>query len=106
MLKNNFQKAYRTTRLTGSILSEAGGSMLRSSIDTAKEITKLYRNAGSKAFSVGKDVVRQTVRLTLDNQKELLKTSGDALKEVAKNIKADHAVEQPEELTIDDVLKS
>ncbi|MEL6391967.1 MAG: hypothetical protein AAFY36_13355 [Bacteroidota bacterium] len=106
MLKNNIQKAYRTTKLTGTILGEAGGSMLRSSIDTAKEITKLYQNAGYKAFTFGKGMVRETVKLTLANQKELLKTSGTALREVVKNFKADDAAEeQQEELTIDDVLK-
>ena len=102
---NNIQKAYNTTKKTNAILSEAGGMMIKTSIQTAKEIVKLYREAGVKAFSFGKGMVQKTVQLTLDNHKELVKTSTDALKEVAQSLQErEPKVEEERELTIDDVL--
>ncbi|MEM6631309.1 MAG: hypothetical protein AAF694_16630 [Bacteroidota bacterium] len=106
MLKNNIQKAYNATKTGNAILSEAGGVMLKSSIQTAKEIAKLYQDAGIKAFSFGKGVVKKTVELTLENQKEILKTSSKALKEVAQSLREQESkTEKKEELTIDDLLK-
>ncbi len=107
MLKNNIRKAYRTTKKANAILSEAGGVMLKSSFQTAKEIAKLYQNAGFKAFSFGKGMVKETVKLAIANQKELLKTSGQALKEVAQSLRErePEVEEEKKELTIDDILK-
>lgn len=102
---NTIQKAYNTTKKANAILSEAGGIMIKTSIQTAKEIVKLYQDAGVKAFSVGKGMVKKTVQLTVDNHKELIKTSTDALKEVAQSLKEQEpVVEEEKELTIDDVL--
>ncbi len=106
MLKNNLKKAYKTTKTANAILTEAGGVMLKSSLHTAKEIAKLYKDAGSKVFSSGKVMVKKTVQLTLANQKELLKTSSHALKEVAQTLReVEPKSEEKEEMTIDDVLK-
>ena len=102
---NNFRKAYKTTKAANAILTEAGGIMLKSSFRTAKEIAKLYRDAGYKAFSFGTGMVKKTVELTVANQKELLKTSGNALKEVAQSLReVEPAVDEKKDLTIDDVL--
>ena len=102
---NNIQKAYNTTKKANAILSEAGGIMIKTSIQTAKEIVKLYQDAGVKAFSFGKGMVQKTVRLTLDNHKELVRTSTDALKEVALSLQErEPKAEEEREMTIDDVL--
>ena len=108
MLQSNIRKAYRTTKKANAILTEAGGTMLKSSFQTAKEIANLYREAGFKAFSFGKGMIRKTVELTVANQKELLKTSGEALKEVAQSIRAGAPEEeqQQDEPTIDDILNN
>ena len=44
---------------------------------------------GDKALETktGKDVVKKTVELTINNQKEMIKTSGEALKEVGKSLR-------------------
>ena len=102
---NNLKRAYKTTKAANAILTEAGGVMLKSSFRTAKEIAKLYRDAGFKAFSFGKGMVSKTVELTIANQKELLKTSGTAWKEVAQSFREEEPEqEQKKELTIDDLL--
>ena len=102
---NNLKRAYKTTKAANAILTEAGGVMLKSSYRTAKEIAKLYRDAGFKAFSFGKGMVSKTVELTIANQKELLKTSGTDLKEVAQSFReGEPEEEQKKELTIDDLL--
>ena len=107
MLKSNIKRAYNTTKTANAILSEAGGVMVKSSFQTAKEILKLYQDAGKKAFSFGKGMAQKTVELTVANHKELLKTSGNALKEVAKSFQEQTPKAEPKkkELTIDDVLK-
>lgn len=102
---NNLKKAYKTTKAANAILTEAGGVMLKTSFRTAKEIAKLYRDAGFKALSFGKGMVTKTVELTIANQKELIKTSGTALKEVAQSLRErEPEVEEKKEVTIDDLL--
>ena len=76
----------RTTKQTNAILSKAGGLMFKSSLNTARQIANLYKDAGSRAFDLSKDVIKKTVTLTLDNQKELIKTSGKAIIEIAQTI--------------------
>ena len=107
MIRSNIQKAYQTTKMANAILSEAGGVMLKSSLRTAKEIFKLYQDAGSQAFSFGKVVVQKTVELSLANQKEIWETSGKAIKDVAQGIRdwESQPSDVQEELTIDDILK-
>lgn len=124
MLKNNINKLLRTTKKTNTILRKAGGVMLTSSFNTAKQIAYLYKDAGSRVFDLSKEVVKKTVSLTIDNQKELIKTSGKAIIEVAQSIRqsdvkakaspngstktsASHE-KQPKsnkEITIDDLLR-
>lgn len=88
MPQRNIGKAFKATRAANAIMIKAGGVMLRTSFGTMKQIASLYREAGSKAFDLGKEVVKQTVDLAVDNQKELIKTSGEAFKEVKENIRA------------------
>ena len=84
---SNISKAIKTTRVATSILTKARNKMLKSSFHTAKQIAGLYKDAGIEAFKIGKQVVSKSVKLTIDNQKELIQTSGEALKEAAKSIR-------------------
>lgn len=86
MGQSNIRKLIRVAREANAILGSAGGVMIKSSFDTAKQLADIYKDAGSKAFHLSKEVVKKTVSLTLENQKEILKTSGKALREVAQSI--------------------
>ena len=119
-MSNNIQKVLKTTKEANAILTKAGGTMLKSSFNTAKEIAALYKNAGLKVFGLGKDIAKKTFELSLKNQKELLKTSGNALREVTQSIRVNTAEEKDKaknnrsksrksvtnkkEVTIDDLL--
>jgi len=87
MASNNISKVIQTTKEANAILSKAGGIVIKSSFKTAKQIASLYKDAGLKAFDLGKEVVKTTVSLTINNQKETIKTSGKAIKAVAKSIR-------------------
>jgi len=87
MSTNNINKVLRTTKEANSIIAKAGGVVVKSSFKTAKQIATLYKDAGIKAFNLGREVVKTTVSLTIDNQKAILKTSGKAIKEAAKSIR-------------------
>ena len=86
MSKSNLNKVFETTKEANAILSKAGGVMFKSSVNTAKLIANLYKDAGLKAFGLSREVVKKTVELAIKNQKELLKTSGAAFKEVTQTI--------------------
>ena len=87
MSQSNIGKAFKTTRAANAIMIKAGGAMIKTSFKTMKQIASLYREAGTKAFDLGKEVVKQTVDLAVDNQKELIKTSGAAFKEVTQSMR-------------------
>lgn len=87
MPQSNIGKAIKTTREANAIMLKAGGVILKTSFNTMKQMAALYRNAGAKAFDLGKEVVKQTVDLAVDSQKELIKTSGKAFKEVTESIR-------------------
>jgi len=87
MAQSNISKVFQTTKEANAILSKAGGIVIKSSFNTAKQIATLYKDAGFKAFNIGKEVVKTTFELTINNQKEILKTSGKAIKEAAKSIR-------------------
>ena len=80
-------KVFKTTKEANAILGKAGGVIIKSSFNTAKHLASLYKDAGVKAFKLSKDVVTKTVELALDNQKKVLKTSGQAIKDAAKSIR-------------------
>lgn len=86
MQESNIKKVFQATKDANAILTKAGGIMLKASINTTKQIASLYKDAGWKAFQTSKDLVKKTVELTVSNNKELIKTSGSALKEVTKSI--------------------
>lgn len=80
-------KAFRMTKATNAILSKAGTKMIKSSFNTAKQIAVLYKDAGVATYRIGKDVVTGTFKLALDNQKTIIKTSGEAIKEAAQQLR-------------------
>lgn len=91
MSQSTIGKAFKTTRAANAILFKAGGAMIKTSVKTMKQMASLYREAGSKAFDLGKEVVKQTVDLAVDNQKELIKTSGQAFKDVTQSMRVQEA---------------
>lgn len=86
-MSGTINKVLQTTKAANSIFGKAGGVIIKSSFNTAKQLASLYKDASVKAFQLSKEVVTKTVELTLDNQKEVLKTSGKAFKEAAKSIR-------------------
>jgi hypothetical protein len=75
-------------RAANKILVKAGTRMLKSSFNTTKTIASLYKNAGLKAFKFGSGLLKETLKLAADTQKELLQTSGQALKETVATLRA------------------
>jgi hypothetical protein len=75
-------------RAANKILVKAGARMIKSSFDTTKTIASLYKNAGLKAFKFGSGLLKETLKLAADTQKELLQTSGQALKETVATLRA------------------
>ncbi len=84
MNQRNITKVLENTKTANAILRKAGGLVLKSSFNTAKQVATLYKDAGVKAFGLGKEVLTKTVELTWTNQKKILKTSGNAIKEAAQ----------------------
>lgn len=105
MSTSKFQKLWKSTRKANAILSEAGGKVIKTSFDTALQIAGLYKDAGIKAIGLSKDLVVKTVSLTIDNQKEIIKTSGQAIKEAKQKILENPAPEL-KTMTTDRVRKS
>ena len=125
MQRSKIYKVLLATKEANTILSKAGGTMIKSSFNTAKQMATLYKDAGFKAFDLSKEVVKKTVDLALNNQKEIIRTSGAALKEVVQSIRESDVEtdmkpngrarksrkrsvpsKKKEEITIDDLLNS
>lgn len=79
---------------TNKILFKAGTEIVKTSFKTTQTIANLYKNAGFKAFGFGKNLLKETLKLALDNQKVLKDTSVKALKETVEIIR-----ERPVEVT-------
>ena len=120
-MANTFNSILNIAKGTNRIVRRAGTKMFNSSLSTAGQIAILYKDAGIKTFTLGKKVVVKSAKLALTNQKDLIKTTGNALKEVVQTIK-DHkdpknvsfevssprkngTTEKAKKLTIDDMLK-
>ena len=118
MSQSNIKKVLRTTREVNAIVGKAGVSIFKTSFGTAKQIAGLYKETGFKAIKVGKNVLKKTVELTINNQKEIIKTSGEALKAFSAHLKDQEVADtakmngttkrgkkaKKEEVTIDDLL--
>jgi hypothetical protein len=97
------------------IIVKAGSEILKSSIKTTKTIANLYKNAGIKAFRFGSGLLKETVKLAMDNQKQALQTSSQALKETVAVVRAEMKPEttkkeagkkKKKDLTIEEVLNA
>ncbi len=107
-------EANKTEKTANTILIEAGTQIAKFSFNTTKNIFSLYQKAGKLAFKESKKLLSETVRLALDNQKNVVKTSNKAFKETVEVIREKRNVEKNEaiknrqtadaEPTIDDVL--
>ena len=109
-------KVNKAEKTTNKILIEAGKQIVTFSFNTTKNIFTLYKNAAFGALKQSKKLLFETVRLTVDNQKNVVKTANKAFKETVEVIREKRSVEKNEaiknrkapvsELTIDDLLES
>ena len=81
MTKSILHSAYNASKVAGKIIGKAQGKILRTSFDTGKQIAVLSKEAGFQAFNISKKLIKETVKLAVENQKEIFQTSGDAFKE-------------------------
>jgi hypothetical protein len=88
-IHNHIMTNIAKARAANKILVKAGVRMIKSSFDTTKTIASLYKNAGLKAFKFGSGLLKETLKLAADTQKELLQTSGAALKETVATLRAE-----------------
>ena len=95
-MSNNIKRIWKTSKETNAILREAAGTMIRSSFQTTKQLVGLYRKAGFQTFDLGKEIVKKTFELGLDNQKQLLRTSGEAIKEIGQSIRSNITTPEPQ----------
>lgn len=72
---------------TNKVLFKAGAHIVKTSFETTRSLAGLYKNAGSKAFGIGKDLLQETVKLAAENQKDLKETSVKAFKEATEIIR-------------------
>ena len=91
MTNKIIEKTFPKLARTNSIFRKAGGQMVQSSFQTAKKIALLYKDAGMETYRIGKKLVSSTLRLTIDNQKELLQTSSQAIREAADTLRPEPA---------------
>ena len=99
MAQSNIQKILQTTKEANSILRNAGGAMIISSFNTAKQIAGLYKVAGFKALNLSKDVITKTAKLAINNQKEIIKTSRRVVKEVVQSVRENTETEELKTMT-------
>ena len=109
-------EANKTEKTANAILLEAGTQIAKFSFNTTKDIFLLYKKAGKLAFKESKKLLSETVRLALDNQKNVVNTSNKAFKETVEVIREKRNAEKNEaiknrqtadaEPTIDEVLEA
>ncbi len=100
-------------KTANTIIMSAGTQIIKSSLHTTKSIFALYKEAGWDAMKYGKKLFKETLKLTLDNQKSVVNTSNKAIKETVDVIrqnrneeKKEVVVEKRKDLTIDELLNS
>ncbi|MFN8355262.1 MAG: hypothetical protein U0Y10_12480 [Spirosomataceae bacterium] len=75
---------------TNKVLFKAGAHIVKTSFKTTRSLAGLYKNAGTKAFGIGKNLLQETVKLAAENQKDVKETSVKALKEATEIIRQRH----------------
>lgn len=92
---STMQKVLNTGKKTSKIVTQAGGIILGSSLQTTKAIAGMYSKAGKKALEIGKDLVADTTKMVKENQKTVVDASKTAIKETVETIKDSHIIENP-----------
>jgi hypothetical protein len=80
------------------ILLKASTQIAKSSFNTTKTLVNLYKDAGLKTFDLGKNLVKETIKLAVENQKEVRETSVKAIKETVDVIR--HSEEKKVKKTV------
>lgn len=83
MSDNLISKAFKTNK----VLLKAGVHIVKTSFKTTRSLAGLYKNASTKAFGIGKDLFQETVKLAVENQKDVNATSVNAFKEATQIIR-------------------
>jgi len=101
-------KVLKLTRATNRIIFDAQVSILKNSFKTAKQIARVYTKAGSKVYKVSKKVIKDSLDLAIENQKDIISTSKEAFSDAKSTIKDADLLKKKEskkkELKIDDLL--
>jgi hypothetical protein len=94
MKESGILKLFRIANESRCIISTAGMEILRSSLNTSKDLAKLYKKAGFKSLDFSMDLARNTGKLLLDNQKGIVRTSSKALNDLIENAKEEKDLSQ------------
>ncbi len=99
------------------IIFKTGKGIFRTWIQTSRKIAGMYKQAGTDMFNEGKGLIKDTVKVTVKSQKEILESSGEAFKDIlrimkedgtqkikSKSRKKDQRKDTRENVTIDDML--
>ena len=88
------------------VLIHARNEMVKSSFRTAKKLAGIYKDASIEALKLSRDVIKETIKESKANGKEIFEASEDAIKETRQIIKKGEYVEHREnrDLSIDDLL--
>lgn len=80
---------FKIAKTATSVMIKARNEMIKTSFSTAKEIAVLHKDAGFQLFDLTKGLFSETVKLAIENQKEINKATINAFKEARTSIKSD-----------------
>ncbi len=93
--KSTIAKMIDAGNITRKIVTKAGSKIIGSSIQTTKTVAGMYAKAGKKAFEIGKELIGETTKVVVKNQKTVRDTSVEAFKETVETIKDSKLIENP-----------
>jgi hypothetical protein len=93
--RSTFAQVVATGLSTSKIVKKAGSKILDSSLETTKAIAGIYSKAGISAFQIGKELISETTKAMVSNQKTVRETSVKAFKETVETIKDSNLIENP-----------
>ena len=88
------------------VLIRARNEMVKSSFQSAKKLASVYKDASIEAFKLGSNVIKETLKESKVNGKQILESSEEAIRETRQIIKKGKYVDIHEkgDLSIDDLL--
>ncbi len=92
---STIEKVLNTGKKTSKIVTQAGGVILSKSVQTTKVIAGMYLKAGKGAVKAGKNLLTDTTKIMMDNQKKVADVSKTAIKETIETLKEANFVENP-----------